>query len=132
MPDYNQEVVVEVVPSYLAAQSVQDEQRYVFSYKVNIYNRSHQPVKLLHRHWLITDGNGQIQEVHGEGVIGQQPIILPNESYHYESGSVLSTLIGSMQGHYEMVALDQEQKNSGEIFKVEIPIFTLSVPNVLN
>lgn len=123
--EFDNDIVVEVVPTYLSEQSVKDEQRYVFSYQVTIHNYGTEPVKLLHRHWLITDGNGQVQEVHGEGVVGQQPVIGPDEYYQYESGSVLSTLVGSMQGHYEMEKQD-------EVIKVRIPVFTLAVPNVLN
>jgi len=99
MPD----VVVSVHTQYIEGQSIAAEKKYVFAYHVDIYNPSHHPVQLLTRHWLITDGDGQLQEVEGDGVVGETPVIAPGDSYQYSSGAVLSTQVGSMSGHTECV-----------------------------
>jgi ApaG protein len=126
MTDNHRKIQVEVKPAYVAGQSDPGNNHYVFSYTVTIRNEGAQPAKLLTRHWIITDGDGQVQEVKGEGVIGEQPYLKPGEGFQYTSGTFMSTPVGTMQGSYQMVADD------GEKFDAEIPSFTLSVPNVLH
>lgn len=119
-------IQIEVKPAYVAGQSDPGNDHYVFSYTVTIKNEGNQPAKLLTRHWIITDGDGQVQEVKGEGVIGEQPYLKPGEGFQYTSGTFMSTPVGTMEGSYQMLADD------GERFDAEIPSFTLSVPNVLH
>ena len=126
MTDNPRKIQVEVKPAYVAGQSDPGNNHYVFSYTVTIRNEGDQPAKLLTRHWIITDGDGQVQEVKGEGVIGEQPYLKPGEGFQYTSGTFMSTPVGTMQGSYQMVSDD------GEKFDAEIPSFTLSVPNVLH
>lgn len=133
------EVIVTVEPQYIAAQSIVAENKYVFAYHIDIYNPSHHTVQLLTRHWLITDGNGTLQEVQGEGVVGENPVIAPGDSYQYSSGAVLSTQVGSMSGRYGMrLCLEAEEENNESehtdnlIFDAQIPVFTLAVPSALN
>lgn len=123
-PNYAVEVSVESM--YVEAQSVPESQRYVFAYTVTIRNTGDVPAKLLSRRWIITDSNGKIQEVRGEGVVGEQPHLRPGESFQYTSGTVIETAVGSMRGSYQMIADD------GVEFDAEIPAFTLSVPRVLH
>jgi len=124
--DLGNNVNVDVETNYLAQQSDPDSKRFVFSYKITITNHNDMPVQLLNRHWLITDGNQHIQEVQGEGVVGEQPVIDPESSYTYTSGAVLATSVGSMQGHYEM------STDEGTQFKTPIAAFTLARPNALH
>ncbi|EAR60878.1 Co2+/Mg2+ efflux protein ApaG [Neptuniibacter caesariensis] len=119
-------VDINVETSYQAKQSDPESKRFVFSYRITITNHNETPVQLLNRHWLITDGNQHIQEVNGEGVVGEQPVIKPQDSYTYTSGAVLATSVGSMQGHYEMSTED------GETFKAPIQAFTLAQPNAIH
>ncbi|WP_271273108.1 Co2+/Mg2+ efflux protein ApaG [Aliamphritea hakodatensis] len=119
-------IAINVETSYLPEQSDPDKKRFVFSYHITITNHASQPVQLLNRRWLIVDGDEQVQEVKGEGVVGEQPVIDPTESYSYTSGTVLATNVGSMQGHYEMKAED------GQTFNAEIAPFTLAQPNALH
>lgn len=129
------EVIVSVQPQYVENQSTPSEQRFVFAYHVDIYNASHHTVQLLSRHWLITDGNGKLEEVQGEGVVGELPIIAPGDSYQYSSGAVLSTEVGSMSGKYGMrICLNAEEESEDDIlsFNAQIPVFTLAVPSALN
>lgn len=130
-------IAVQVTPEYIAEQSTPEEQRYVFSYHIDIENQGDKTVQLMTRHWLITDGNGQVQEVQGEGVVGETPVIAPGENYHYSSGAVLSTQVGSMRGHYGMKIIadnseEEKQNQEAESFKADIPVFTLAVPTALN
>ncbi|SEA03979.1 Co2+/Mg2+ efflux protein ApaG [Alkalimonas amylolytica] len=111
---------------YIAAQSVPDEHKYVFAYSIQIENTSTETIQLLRRHWLISDANGKQVEVDGEGVVGEQPVLAPSESYSYTSGAILETPVGTMQGHYIM--LDQNQQE----FQVAIPLFRLALPNILH
>lgn len=97
---------------------------YVWLYHVRIDNRSPETIKLINRYWKIIDEKGTVQEVNGEGVVGEQPTILANNSFQYESGVHLRHPSGIMTGHYQM------QKNNGEVFDVKIPAFSLDVPNV--
>jgi len=120
------QIDVEVETQYIEEQSIPEEDRYVFAYTVTIRNSGNQPAKLLTRHWIITDGNGKTQEVHGEGVVGEQPHIGPGDYFRYTSGTVLDTPVGTMQGSYQMLADDGEQ------FDAIIPVFTLSLPHTLH
>ncbi len=117
---------VDVQSDYIAQQSIEAEQQFVYSYTITISNQSAEPVQLLNRHWLITDANGESNTVSGEGVIGQQPYIQPSQSFTYTSGCVLKSPLGNMQGHYQM------QQNDGELIQVDIPLFRLAKPNILN
>jgi len=126
MTNNTNKIHVEVNPAYIKEQSDPTNNHYVFSYTVTIRNDGDQPAKLLARHWIITDGDGQVQEVRGDGVIGEQPHLQPGEGYQYTSGTFMNTPVGTMQGSYQMIADD------GEKFDAEIPSFTLSVPNVLH
>ena len=117
---------VEVTTEYVPQQSEPAENRYLFAYYINIINRGSCTTQLLSRHWRITDGNQHLQEVQGDGVIGQQPVIPAGSRYTYNSFCVLKTPVGSMQGSYQMLAED------GHRFDAKIPIFTLAIPNALN
>jgi ApaG protein len=119
-------ILVEATPHFIEAQSSAREGRYVFAYTITITNVGMIPAKLLNRHWLITDSNGKVQEVRGEGVIGEQPYLKPGESYRYTSGAMLETPVGTMQGQYNMVS------DEGVNFNATIPKFTLSIPRTLH
>ena len=112
--------------TYVADQSDPSRNQYVFSYKITVTNTGSVPAKLVSRHWIITDGEHRVQEVKGLGVIGQQPLLKPGESFEYTSGTHLTTPVGTMRGTYQMVAED------GSAFEATIPPFTLSVPRVLH
>jgi ApaG protein len=116
---------VDVDTSYLAEQSNPGEQRYVFSYTITIRNEGEVPARLLTRHWIITDSNGKVQEVRGEGVVGEQPYLKPGQGFRYSSGAVLETPVGAMHGSYQMVADDGEQ------FDAPIAAFRLAMPGLL-
>lgn len=111
---------------YVKEQSDPASNRYVFAYTVTIENVGRVAAKLLSRHWVITDGDGRVEEVRGPGVVGEQPFLRPGEAYRYQSGAVLKTSVGSMEGSYQMEAED------GHLFDVRIPAFTLSGPRVLH
>lgn len=117
---------VEVQSDYIAQQSIEAEKQFVFSYTITIVNQSEEAVQLLNRHWLITDANGESNTVSGEGVIGQQPHIKAGQSFTYTSGCLLKSPLGNMQGHYQM------QRTNGELIQVNIPLFRLAKPNILN
>lgn len=119
-------IIVSVKTAYIPEHSNELEKRYVFSYTITIENNSEESIKLLTRYWLITDANEDTSTVAGEGVIGKQPIIPPTKSFQYTSGCVLKTPVGTMQGHYQM--LNDNNKN----IQVEIPVFRLALPNILN
>ncbi len=121
---YDIKIITET--EYVANQSSPEGGRYVFAYTITITNTGHAAATLLRRHWLITDANCQTQEVQGEGVIGEQPHLMPGESFRYTSAAVLATPVGCMQGTYAMVADD------GMDFNVQIPVFNLSTPNTLH
>jgi len=112
--------------AYVDAQSAPDAKRYVFAYTVTITNSGSVPAKLLNRHWVITDGNEQVQEVRGVGVVGEQPHLSPGMSFEYTSGTVLETPIGTMHGSYQMLADDGTQ------FDADIPPFLLTTPRQLH
>ena len=119
-------IKIDVETQFLADQSDADENRYVFAYTITIHNHGKLPVQLLTRRWLITDARGRIQEVEGDGVVGQQPTIRPGDYHRYSSFSVIETPVGTMEGSYGMV--DRE----GEVFDATIPIFRLAVPGIVN
>lgn len=120
------QIVVRTRVEYLPDQSDPPRQRYVFAYRVLISNEGDAPVQLISRYWLITDGNGEPREVRGKGVVGEQPVIAPGETYVYTSGAVSETEVATMQGHYVM------QRSDGNTFNATIPVFTLAVPNRVN
>lgn len=120
------EIRIEVETDYIDSQSEPDVDRYVFSYTITISNRGDIPARLLSRHWVITDANGKVQEVTGDGVVGVQPYLNPGEKFSYSSGAVLETPVGAMQGKYRMEA------DNGMSFDAPIPAFTLAVPGVLH
>ena len=117
---------IDVDTRFLDDQSAPEEGRYVFAYTIHIRNEGNVPARLLGRRWLITDGNGKVQEVEGEGVVGEQPWLRPGEGFEYTSGAVLETDIGTMRGSYDVLADD------GTRFAAPIPPFTLSVPRTLH
>ncbi len=117
---------VEVETSYLDEQSEPREHRYVFAYTITIRNDGPTPARLLTRHWVITDANGKVQEVRGDGVVGEQPHLKPGQGFRYSSGAVIETPVGAMQGSYQMVTDD------GLAFDAPIPPFRLAIPGVLH
>ncbi|CDM42316.1 Co2+/Mg2+ efflux protein ApaG [Ectopseudomonas oleovorans] len=126
MSDPRYQIDVSVTTRYLAAQSQPEQNRYAFSYTITIVNNGELPAQLLSRHWIITDGDGRVQEVRGAGVIGQQPHIEPGASHTYSSGTVMTTQVGTMQGSYQMLAED------GKRFDATIAPFRLAVPGALH
>ncbi len=110
---------VAVKPAYLEDQSEPDEGKYLWSYTINIENRSQETVQLISRYWHITDATGRVQEVRGPGVVGAQPVLQPGQSFEYTSGCPLPTASGTMAGRYQM------KKMAGEQFEAEIPAFLL-------
>ena len=121
---YPIKIAVEV--NYLPEQSDESDNRFVFAYTITITNESNVTVKLVSRHWVITDANQYVQEVRGQGVVGEQPVLHPGQSFEYTSGTVLATQVGTMSGSYQMVA------EEGTKFDAPIPQFVLSVPRVLH
>ena len=119
-------VEVEVEARYVAEQSKPESDRYVFAYVITLRNIGMMPARLQTRHWVITDANGKVEEVRGEGVVGEQPRLQPGEHYSYTSGAVLDTQVGTMRGAYLFHADD------GTDFEVPIPEFVLSVPRTLH
>jgi ApaG protein len=117
---------VSVETSYLAEQSDPGGQRYVFSYTITIQNDGSEAAKLLRRHWIITDANGKVQEVRGDGVVGEQPHLAPGQGFRYSSGAILETPVGTMQGSYQMVT------DQGRSFDAPIAPFRLAMPGILN
>lgn len=119
-------IKVQVHTKYIPEQSQPDAKRYVFAYIITIKNLSQQTVQLISRRWLITDANGKQMTVEGEGVVGQQPLITASNEYTYNSGTVIETPVGVMQGQYIMC------DDNGDEFAVEIEPFRLAIPNILN
>ncbi len=119
-------IVIETQVKYLPEQSDEEADRFVFSYTISITNLGSIAARLISRHWVITDAYNHVQEVRGQGVVGEQPMLQPSQSFEYSSGTVLATQVGTMRGSYQMVAED------GTEFDVEIPEFVLSVPRVLH
>jgi ApaG protein len=123
-PTYNIRVVAQSF--YIEAQSAPEQNRYVFAYTITIQNEGSIPAKLLTRHWIITDSNGKVEEVRGDGVVGEQPYLRPGEGFQYTSGTVIETPVGSMRGSYQMLADD------GVAFDAAIPAFPLAIPRTLH
>jgi ApaG protein len=119
-------ISIDVETTYLDDQSEPREQRYVFAYTITIRNEGEVPAKLLTRHWIITDANGRVQEVRGDGVVGEQPYLKPGQGFRYSSGAVLETPVGTMQGTYQMIADDGAQ------FDAPIAAFRLAMPGMLH
>ena len=120
------DITVAANAAYIADQSDPSKNQYVFAYTITVTNTGAVAAQLISRHWIITDGDHHVQEVRGLGVVGQQPLLKPGESFEYTSGTHLPTPVGTMRGTYQMVAED------GRTFDASIPPFTLSVPRVLH
>jgi len=120
------DIRIDIETTYVESESLPDEDRYVFAYTITIRNEGIVPAKLLSRHWVITDANGKVQEVRGEGVVGEQPHLKPGEGFQYTSGTMLETPMGTMSGSYQMVADD------GSLFDAPIPEFLLTTPRTLH
>ena len=116
-------IAVSVEPTYLEANSSPANSQYVWAYQVTIENQGRETVQLLNRHWMITNARGELTEVKGPGVVGEQPVLKPGESYAYASGAPLNTPSGMMGGAYQM------ESESGERFDIEIPTFSLDSPH---
>lgn len=119
-------IMVEVETMYIKEQSTPEENRYVFAYTITVTNKGTVPAQLVSRHWIITDANNKIQEVRGEGVVGEQPYLEPGDSFRYTSAAMIETPVGCMQGTYQMIADD------GFEFDADIPVFNLSTPHTLH
>ena len=122
--DYTLEI--QIATRFLDAESRPDDDRYVFAYTIRIRNVGRLPAQLVSRHWIITDANGRVEEVRGDGVVGEQPRLEPGEDFTDTSGAVLATAVGTMEGSYDMIGDD------GAHFDAPIPPFTLSVPRTLH
>jgi ApaG protein len=122
----NHQIQVQVKTEYLQGQSDPDEDRFVFAYTITITNQGDVAARLMTRHWVITDSNGKVQEVRGDGVVGEQPHLNPGENFRYSSGAILETPVGSMEGSYQMVSDD------GSHFDAPIAPFRLAVPGLLH
>ena len=116
------DIAVAVDTRFMDAESDPLANRYLFAYTITITNHGSTSSQLLNRYWLITNGDGKKEEVHGPGVVGEQPRLNPGEAFRYTSGAVLETAVGTMEGHFEF------QRNDGDLFKVAIPPFSLAVP----
>lgn len=119
-------ISIDVKVQYIEEQSSAGDNRYVFSYTINMLNKGTEPAQLISRHWIITDAEGKTQEVKGPGVVGEHPYLKPGEDFTYTSGTIIHTPVGSMQGSYQMKASD------GQMFDAEIHPFTLSKPKFLH
>ena len=126
MDENSCEIRIQVATSYVDEQSEPEQDRYVFAYTITISNAGDVAAQLLSRHWVITDANGKVQEVSGDGVVGEQPHLQPGEEFRYSSGAVLETPVGAMQGLYRM------QADDGVNFDAPIAPFTLAVPGLLH
>ena len=122
--DYTLEI--QIATQFLDEESIPEQDRYVFAYTIRIRNLGRLPAQLLARHWIITDGNGRTEEVHGDGVVGEQPRLEPGEQFTYTSGATLPTSVGTMEGRYDMIGDD------GTRFDAPIPPFTLAAPRTLH
>jgi ApaG protein len=126
MNDKHCDIRIQVATSYVDDQSEPEADRYVFAYTITISNDGDVAAKLLSRHWVITDANGKVQEVSGDGVVGEQPHLNPGDRFRYSSGAVIGTPVGAMQGLYRM------ETDSGANFDAPIAPFTLAVPGLLH
>jgi ApaG protein len=121
-----QPIRVDVETQYMPDQSDPGSQRFVFSYTITVRNEGAEPARLLRRHWLITDGNGRVQEVRGDGVVSEQPHLQPGQAFRYSSGAVLETPVGTMHGSYQM------ETDAGTHFDAPIAPFRLAMPGILH
>ena len=126
MTDDEHKINIGVSTRFLEAESDTDSGRYVFAYTITIKNTGKIGARLISRHWIITDSNEKIQEVRGDGVVGEQPYLNPGDSFCYTSGTLIETPVGTMRGSYQMIAED------GNTFDTEISEFTLAAPRVLH
>ena len=124
--DSEHKISVLAKAQFIPGESDPDEKRYVFAYKITITNTGTVAAQLVSRHWIITDANGQVQEVKGDGVVGEQPLLRPTQSFEYTSGTAIATPVGTMRGSYQMVGDD------GVKFDAVIPEFTLAMPRTLH
>lgn len=122
----NYSETISVKTQYIPEQSDKNDLRYVFSYTITISNNTNKAFQVLSRYWLITDGNGETSTVEGDGIVGEQPHIIPGTSYTYTSGCLLKTPLGTMQGYYQVI--DDNQETS----IVDIPVFQLALPNIIH
>ncbi len=120
------EIDIQVEVRYIERESDPDGKRFVFAYTITISNAGGEAAQLLNRYWRITDAEGKVEEVEGPGVVGKQPLLEPGESFRYTSAAILTTPVGSMEGHYEF------QRQDGETFLAPIQAFSLSQPNVVH
>ncbi len=120
------DIAVDAASRYLSNESDPARERFVFAYTITIRNVGDCAGTLLRRHWWVTDGAGEVQEVEGPGVVGQQPRIPPGESFQYTSAALLPTPVGAMHGHYQF------SRDDGALFEVEIPAFSLSMPDIVH
>lgn len=120
------DILIQVKSLYIPGQSDPRANRYVFAYTISITNRGAVPAKLLSRYWQITDGRNKVEEVRGEGVIGEQPRLLPGANFTYSSGAVIETPFGTMEGAYQF------RTDDGRLFDVPIPLFALTLPGALH
>jgi ApaG protein len=125
-PDSPHRIGIDVETTYLEDQSEPKESRYVFAYTITIRNEGEKPARLITRHWIITDANGKVQEVRGEGVVGEKPYLQPGQGFRYSSGAIIETPVGAMQGSYQMVTDD------GAEFDAPIAPFRLAKPGMLH
>ena len=119
-------IQIQVETAYIQEQSIPEEDRYVFAYTITITNEGAIAARLLNLHWIITDSNNKVQEVRGEGVVGEQPNLTPGDTFQYTSAAMIETPVGCMQGSYQMIA------ENGVEFDAEIPAFNLSTPHTLH
>ncbi len=124
--DDEHDIRIKVKTRFVEAQSDPDVDRYVFAYTITIRNAGDVPAKLLSRHWVITDANGKVQEVRGDGVVGEQPHLKPGQGFKYSSGAVIETPVGAMEGSYTMI------DDTGRHFDTPIEPFTLAIPGLLH
>jgi len=124
--DDNCGIEINTKTKYLEMQSEPGKNSYAFTYTITIINHRSEPVRLLNRHWIITDQNNKIEEVTGKGVVGQQPLIQPGDTFEYSSGTIIGSEIGDMRGSYTM------KTASGELFEAPIPLFVLAIPNMIH
>jgi ApaG protein len=120
------DIRIEVETHYVERESDPAQQRFVFAYTITITNEGDAPAQLLNRHWHVTDGNGEVKEVQGAGVVGKQPRIAPTQAFRYTSGVILPTPVGTMHGEYEF------QRDDGTLFPVPIPAFALVLPTMVH
>ncbi len=126
MNDSARQIRITPIAMYLEEHSDPESDRFAFAYKIRIANHGPEAVRLLSRHWHITDARGKVEEVEGRGVVGQQPTIKPGESFQYSSGAIIKTETGTMHGSYQMVTA------SGERFDAPIPMFLLAPPRTIH